>query len=352
MEPPAGEEAEVSELFPVEDPGRYSVRYDKYYRDREIRALSYGAKRIVEHLIHTPSRLIVPGVVPITIEDLCREMAMPWGGIPELDFTQSRDGVDNVYRSLSRPFPDLFREASRNGKIRYNEEARCIWLPEAVRYQKPKNPDQAKGWARALTEHVDESDFLDEIARGILLRIRMATGNKPTFVKAFIEGLPPPMRRKVRDGVETVSQTVSTPVAGTVSKNNNTTNNSSRKPEDAETAEAENPPPTEKIDSNFDPKKPLDVWRWFQEARLCHRPGIQPENLTPATERKLEAWHRSQWEHWENPDGTNQILHAIKLYLARDKFGREWPFNIFVDENVFPGFLKEAASTVTMRRYY
>ncbi len=79
-------------------------------------------------------------------------------------------------------FREAFREASERGMAEADWNARLVWLPNAIRYNFPENPNVVKSW-RAYWDEIPEC-HLKVKAYGVL---RQQLASKETFLKAFLE---------------------------------------------------------------------------------------------------------------------------------------------------------------------
>jgi hypothetical protein len=85
-------------------------------------------------------------------------------------------------------FLEQFAELSREGLAKADWDARVVWVPNAIRYNVPKNPNVVTGWRSHWLE-VPECDLKDEAylrLRGFLNGAEQQV--KPTLLQAFIDG--------------------------------------------------------------------------------------------------------------------------------------------------------------------
>lgn len=86
-------------------------------------------------------------------------------------------------------FRKAFQELSREGLAKANWEARVVWLPKVIRYNRPESVNVVKGWAKHWDE-VPECDLKNEAYSTLMSELK-ALGE--AFAEAFRKGCPKPM---------------------------------------------------------------------------------------------------------------------------------------------------------------
>jgi hypothetical protein len=94
---------------------------------------------------------------------------------------------------LRKPFAELLRA----GLVRVDFEARLIWLPNAMKYNPPANPNVVKGWASEWDELPECK--LKRDAWIMMQAVLFARGND--FGNAFVSGCPEPYRKGFGNGL-------------------------------------------------------------------------------------------------------------------------------------------------------
>jgi uncharacterized phage protein (TIGR02220 family) len=110
----------------------------RVWNDRKFLALSSDARLLWLFLLTTPSTLSIPGVVIGGEAALAEQL----GTVPSL-------------------LRERFRELVKVG-LSVRNEGRLTWLPNALKYQPPHNPNQVKAWAKAWDD-VPEGPLKREI---------------------------------------------------------------------------------------------------------------------------------------------------------------------------------------------
>lgn len=80
-------------------------------------------------------------------------------------------------------FSEAFREVSEQGMAKADFDARLVWLPKALRHNKPESPNVVRSW-RAELDLMPECDLKFEALRAI--RAQLAEYGEP-YVAAFSE---------------------------------------------------------------------------------------------------------------------------------------------------------------------
>ncbi len=86
-------------------------------------------------------------------------------------------------------FEEAFGEAFRQGMVKADWKARVIWLPNAVRYNKPASPNVVKSW-RTHFDNVPECSLKDEAYQALEA---FAKGLGKAFEEAFREAFAKPL---------------------------------------------------------------------------------------------------------------------------------------------------------------
>ena len=112
--------------------------------DEKVRALSPHGKLLWFALLTHKHGSMVPGFVPVSVAVLAEDT----------DLSPKR-----VQREIDR-----MREAKM---LRYDEAARLFWLPKAIHYNEPENPNVVKGWARQWA-NLPDSGLLQAAAETLM----------------------------------------------------------------------------------------------------------------------------------------------------------------------------------------
>ena len=102
---------------------RYRPVDVRIWNDRKFLSLSTDARMLWVFLLTTPSSLPIPGVVVGGDGAIAEQLGLE----PKL---------------LGGLFDELFRK-----QLSIRREGRLIWLPNALKYQPPRNPNMLKGWS-------------------------------------------------------------------------------------------------------------------------------------------------------------------------------------------------------------
>ena len=93
-------------------------------------------------------------------------------------------------------FREAFREASLKGMVRADWKARVLWLPNAVKYNRPESPNVIIGWRKSWDEipecelkQIALSSIRDEVCR-----------MSRKFVEAFRKAFPEAFHKAFREG--------------------------------------------------------------------------------------------------------------------------------------------------------
>ncbi len=103
----------------------------RVWTDRKVASLSPQAKLLWLFLLTSPSSLPIPGVVIGGSAALSEQLGID----PEL---------------FDRLFDELLRK-----QLSVRREGRMIWLPKALSYQPPRNPNTVKAWGRTWDDIPD-----------------------------------------------------------------------------------------------------------------------------------------------------------------------------------------------------
>jgi hypothetical protein len=116
---------------------RVYSKVERYvWRDVEFRELPRLSKLIWLYLLTSPSLTSIPGLIPASLAMV----------------------ADDMSETLSEPFRNGFQALVKLGWVRYDERARLIYLPFAVKHNLPENPNVVTGWSTAISE-IPDSPF-------------------------------------------------------------------------------------------------------------------------------------------------------------------------------------------------
>jgi hypothetical protein len=94
-------------------------------------------------------------------------------------------------------FRESFQELLREGLVKADFQARLLWIPNAIRYNQPENPNVVKGWQCSWDE-LPECELKRE-AWEVLREKLSATGNQ--WVDAFVSVCPEPSTKGSAKGM-------------------------------------------------------------------------------------------------------------------------------------------------------
>lgn len=174
--------------------GRYRKIDTRMWADAKFRALSSpppNGKYLWIALLTGPYTTNLPGLFRVGEMALAEELGWPLEGFREA-------------------FAELFRE----GLAKADWKARVVWIPNAIKYNPPENPNVVKGW-RTSWDEVPECALKGEAYQ----RLKAFTkGLGEGFGKAFLECCPLCLANQEQEQEQEQEQTP--PVAdGTVSDN-------------------------------------------------------------------------------------------------------------------------------------
>ncbi len=139
----------------------YSLVQRRIWTDAGFRKLSKpapNARDLFLYLLTTPVATQIPGLVAIG------EAAMA----EDLEWS-----VDGLRKCLG--------ELEQAGMVKVDRSARLLWLPNGLRHNPPRSPDNVKGWAKHW-RLLPECSLLNEAAQS-MMAVFVARG--PTFAAAF-----------------------------------------------------------------------------------------------------------------------------------------------------------------------
>lgn len=117
----------------------------------------------------------------------------------------SRVGEHGLAESLGwdiRAFRAMWTEVALLGMAKAEWAARVVWVPNAIRYNPPENPNVVKSWARVWSE-IPECSLKDSAAEVLLAHMR---SRGEGFVQAFVDACPSPHAPKRYRKVSPVHQ--------------------------------------------------------------------------------------------------------------------------------------------------
>ena len=93
-------------------------------------------------------------------------------------------------------FREAFEELFREGLVKADFEARLLWVPNAVHYNHPENPNVVKGWQCAWDE-LPECELKREAWEGL----RASLSSREEWLEAFREACPEPSVKGTAKGM-------------------------------------------------------------------------------------------------------------------------------------------------------
>ena len=141
---------------------RYRKIDTKIWTDDKVRSLTDNGRLLWFCLLTNPRTTLIPGLMCITKADLMLFLA--W---------------------KRRKLCKILQEIEQIGLAIYNEKAGVLFIPNAIRYNKPSNPNQIVSWIRALDDIPDcelkekAIDVLEPFAKRFGKQIRNGYRNKP-----------------------------------------------------------------------------------------------------------------------------------------------------------------------------
>jgi len=80
-----------------------------------------------------------------------------------------------------KAFREAFLEVSRKGMAKANWEARVVWIPKAIEYNKPESPNVVKGWATYWDE-IPECDLKEQAYQTLITYMKgLSKGYQEAF---------------------------------------------------------------------------------------------------------------------------------------------------------------------------
>lgn len=119
----------------------------KVWNDEKVMGLNPTEKLIWLFLLTSPFTTNLPGLFVATEEALASFLGIPLEGPPK--------GFRSPSGSPSEGFREGFRELCRKGFLKADFARRVVFLPHAVRYNRPESPNAAKGFANRLADIPD-----------------------------------------------------------------------------------------------------------------------------------------------------------------------------------------------------
>jgi len=223
----------------------------------------------------------------------------PIPGLFRLSLAGLADELGWTVETVSKPFAELFR----NGMAKADWDARLVWLPNALKYNPPANPNVIKGWAKAWDE-LPECSLKDEAYRAF---------------SSFLDGYSEPFR----NGFETVSKPFGKPFRKQEQEQEQEQETNTR------AADADAPGLIDAKPKNG--KKPsaaeVDaIWQHYrahhQRAVVTLRRGRKEYRLIERAledfgaddvRKAIDGYHRSPWHTGTNPSGKQYL--GIDLIL-------------------------------------
>ena len=161
----------------------YSKIDRRIWVDAKFRALSEDAKLLWLYLLTCPENGSMPGLLRIGKAALAE--ALEW--FPE---------------RFPKRLPERFAELTRNGMAKADWDARLIYLPNALRYNAPPNPNVVASWAEHW-DNLPECDLKSEAFEAFSSEMKRL--GEP-FAKRFAERLPKPSRNGLANGMRKQEQ--------------------------------------------------------------------------------------------------------------------------------------------------
>lgn len=137
----------------------------RLWSDSRFLALGDDARTIWLYLLTTPAHTAIPGIII--------------GGAA---------AHAEILRWSPERFREGFAELSAKGLANHDLEARLIWLPKAIKYNEPENPNVVVGWSKAWPE-VPECALKQEVWRALK---RYLEGSPKLSPERFPELFPEP----------------------------------------------------------------------------------------------------------------------------------------------------------------
>ena len=139
---------------------RYAKVERRIWCDAKFLSLEQDAKFLFLYLLTTDHATCLPGLLKLGLAQVAE--ALEW--LPE---------------RLAKGFGELFRK----GLVKADWRARVVWLPNAIRYNAPENPNVVKGWVTHW-DLVPECGLKDE---AFVAYSQTLEGLGKPFLKPFLE---------------------------------------------------------------------------------------------------------------------------------------------------------------------
>ena len=148
----------------------YSPVQRRIWNDAGFRKLSRpapNARDLFLYLLTTPHATQVPGLISLGEAAMAEDLGWPAAGLRK-----------------------ALAEVEAAGMVKVDRDARLLWLPNGLRHNPPRSPDNVKGWAKQW-RMLPECALLAEAAQAMMTAF-VARG--PAFASAFarVSGLPLP----------------------------------------------------------------------------------------------------------------------------------------------------------------
>lgn len=267
----------------------------KIYSDEKFRNLSRPqpcGQYLFLYLLIGPHTGIIPGLFRLGLGALADELGWP------------RETVSK-----------LFQELFRKGMVKADFEARLIWLPNALKYNRPANPNVVKGWANRWSQ-LPECALRNEAFQAFRSYLK---GLPEPFRNPF-ETVPEPFRKQEQEQEQEQEQDL----IETCTKSNRPTGSPATDPQTGAAA------PAVPVQESTDPKVQRDdiqeIWQHYR----THHPGtakilrsdrkeytlirarLQDYDVA-SLKAAIDGYHKSPFHTGQNDRGTKYL--ALTLIM-------------------------------------
>ena len=157
--------------------GRYRPIFVRIWGDEKFRNLSKGtanAQMLWFYMLTNPLTTIIPGL-----------------------YSAGKATLGQGIGWSPQKFGTFYNELEKAVMVQSDWDAKVVWIPQGIRYQKPHNPQVVKGWDKAWPE-IPECDIKRD-AHSLFSEVLLSWG--PSYQKAFVESCPitPPITTPVTE---------------------------------------------------------------------------------------------------------------------------------------------------------
>jgi hypothetical protein len=159
---------------------RYSKVARRIFADEKFRKLSApqpNGQSLFMWLLITDRLDCIPGLIPIGEAGAAEALRWPLEASPEA-----------LAKGFRKGFREAWSEVASLGMAEADWDAQLIWVPNAIRHNKPESPNVVRSW-RDAWERMPECDLKRKAYRALKAFVE---GMGKAYAEAFSEACPPP----------------------------------------------------------------------------------------------------------------------------------------------------------------